>query len=120
MDRRRVLTALLVVIVLAGWALSVADGRAKERALDREAAFLESRLSNASCVDSYGTDATTDSERASVVGRGLDGWRVRVAHPYWYGTDEVEADTISEAVYVVPVGDGAARLLRREPLGLPC
>ena len=111
---------LLVALVLAGWALSVADGRARQRALDHEGAFLESRLSNASCVDSYGTYATTDRERASVVGRGLDGWTVRVAHPYWYGTDEVEADTRSEAVYVVAVGDGRTRLLRREALSLPC
>lgn len=75
---------------------------AEERALAAEEAYLEAQLRNASCVESWGTDATVGiEEEATTVNRTEDGVYVEVTHPFWYGTDRVEADSGSTAIYLV-------------------
>lgn len=120
MNRRHVVALVVVLSMLAVAGVSAVDGDgdAKERATSQEERYLEAELANASCVDSSGTHVTTDQKRASVIEHQHNGTIVRVQHPYWYGTEDVEADARSEAVYVVD-GD-TVRLLRRTPLDLPC
>lgn len=118
MNRRHVFALALALLVVAAWGTVVTNGSAKQRALSHEEAYLQEELENAPCLDSYGTHETTDESRASVVGYQLDGRTVRVFQPYWYGTDDEEADSTSEAVYVVG-GDTVYRV-RGEPLDLPC
>lgn len=120
MDRRHGFALVAVLLVLAAAGVSSIDGTANatERAMAQEETYLEAELANASCIDASGTYATTDRRRASVVEHQHDGTIVRVEHPYWYGTDDVEADALSEAVYLV--SEDAVRLLRRAPLELPC
>lgn len=118
MDRRSVVALVVALLVLAVAGVSAINGHAKDRAMTQEEAYLEAELSNASCIESYGTFETTDQKRASVIGYHSDGVTVRVQHPYWYGTDDVEADALSEAVYVV--SSDTVRLERRTPLDLPC
>lgn len=75
---------------------------AERRALAAEQAYLEAQLRNASCVESWGTNATVGiEEEATTVNRTKDGLYVEVTHPYWYGTDRVEADSGSTALYLV-------------------
>ena len=118
MNRRHVVNVAVVLLVIGGYAVWTADRAAEQRALAHEEAYLEDRLANASCLTSYGTTDTVGGERASVISHRLDGRTVRVTHPYWYGTDEVEADSFSEAVYLVS-GD-TVRRVRGDPVNLPC
>jgi hypothetical protein len=117
-NRRHVINVIIVLLVIGGYAVWTTDRSAKQRALAREEAYLESRLANASCLTSYGTTDTIGGEQASVIGHRLDGRTVRVTHPYWYATDEVEADSFSEAVYFV--GGDTIRRVRGDPVDLPC
>lgn len=81
---------------------SISNASATERALAAEEASLEAVFRNASCVESWGTDATVGIDReATVVNRTADGVYVEVTHPYWYGTDDTEADDGSHALYLV-------------------
>ncbi len=92
----------------------VPDGPAKRFALTAEEDYLESVLSNASCLETWGTSATVTTEEATVVGWNADGVRVEVRHPLSYaiertnedGTMErVHADGASEATYLVTETD---------------
>jgi len=80
---------------------SVSDDEAKERALAAEEAHLSERLEAADCLENWGTTATTASEEATVAERTGDGVRVLLQHPYWYSTDDTEADASSSAQYLV-------------------
>jgi hypothetical protein len=145
--RRAVLAFVLVVACTAGGCLgvpvasdspandsrtttvasaSVPDGPAKQFALDAEEAYLESVLSNASCLDSWGTSPTVTTEEATVVERSAAGVRVEVRHPLSYsiertnedGTMErVHADGASEATYLI-TENGTERLTGDTPS--PC
>ncbi|KAB1193721.1 hypothetical protein GJR96_09830 [Haloferax sp. MBLA0076] len=79
----------------------ISDEDAKARALAAEEAYLETRLQNATCLLSWGTTPTTASKEATVVERSADGVVVDVTHPYWYGKENEEADSVSEAFYLV-------------------
>ncbi|KTG27805.1 hypothetical protein [Haloferax profundi] len=79
----------------------VSDDDAKARALAAEEAYLEAQLQNATCLLSWGTTPTTASKEAMVVERSADGIIVDVTHPYWYGKENEEADSVSEAFYLV-------------------
>lgn len=80
---------------------AVSNRTAKRRALAAEASYLTDHLQNASCLDDWGTTATTVSERATVTRRTSNGVYVEVTHPYWYYKGETEADLGSDALYVV-------------------
>ena len=99
-------------------ASTVSDKQAKERALTAEEAFLTKQLQNASCLTDWGTTPTTVSKRATVTKRTADGVYVEVTHPYWYSTEQSEADAGSNALYVVTV-DGTERV-RGENVSAPC
>ncbi|RDZ63434.1 hypothetical protein C5B90_09810 [Haloferax sp. Atlit-12N] len=79
----------------------ISDEDAKARALAAEETYLETRLQNATCLLSWGTTPTTASKEAMVVERSADGVVVDVTHPYWYGKEGEEADSSSEAFYLV-------------------
>lgn len=79
----------------------VSNETAKERALAAEESHLAETLGNVGCLDEWGTTATTASKRATISNRSSDGVYVAVTHPYWYYTDEVEADGSTNALYVV-------------------
>ena len=79
----------------------VSGGEAKKRALAAEERYLKDRLSDASCLQNWGTTPTTSSERATVIDRTAKGVHVEVQHPYWYSTDRSEAGLASTAEYVV-------------------
>lgn len=118
MNRRHVVNVIVVLLVIGGYAVWTTDRSAERRALAHEEAYLENRLANASCLTAYGTTDTIGGEQASVIGHRLDGRTVRVTHPYWYETDEAEADSFSEAVYVV--GSDTVSRVRGNPVNLPC
>ena len=81
---------------------SISNETVMERALAAEETYLEAAFRNASCVESWGTEATVGIDRgATVVNRTADGVYVEVTHPYWYGTDDTEADGGSNALYLV-------------------
>ena len=96
----------------------VSDEAARERALDAEETYLRERLRNVSCLEDWGTTPTTASREATVTDRTGDGVHVQVTHPYWYSTDQTEADGASEALYVVT--DGSAERVRGESLSVSC
>lgn len=79
----------------------VSNGTARSRALAAEESYLTEHLQNASCLEDWGTTATTVSKRATVTKRTSDGIYVEVTHPYWYYTQETEADLGSDALYIV-------------------
>ena len=79
----------------------VSNRTARRRALAAEESYLTDHLQNASCLEDWGTTETTVSKRATVTKRTSDGVYVEVTHPYWYYTDETEADLGSDALYVV-------------------
>ncbi|MGB9955979.1 hypothetical protein ACOZ4B_06270 [Haloferax prahovense] len=83
----------------------ISDEDAKARALAAEEAYLETCLQNATCLLSWGTTPTTASKEAMVVERSADGVVVDVTHPYWYGKEGEEADSSSEAFYLVTETD---------------
>lgn len=74
---------------------------AKERALAAEESYLTGKLQNISCLEEWGTTETTVSKQATVTKRTSDGVYVEVTHPYWYTTEQSEADSSTEALYVV-------------------
>ena len=118
MKRKHIINITIILLVIGGYAVWTTDRSAERRALAHEEAYLEDQLANAPCLTSYGTTETVDETRASVIGHRLDGRMVRVVHPYWYGTGEVEADSSSEAVYFV--GGDTVRRVRGGSLNLPC
>lgn len=118
MTRRALGIAALVLLAVVAGSVFVTDRYAQRQALASEQAYLQSQLEQASCLTSSGTSETTGRNRASVVGRSVDGWTVRVSHQYWFSTEEMSADAFSEAVYVV--GVDAVRRVRGEPPTLPC
>ncbi|WP_416840509.1 hypothetical protein [Haloferax sp. DFSO52] len=118
MNRRALGIAGLILLVVVAGSVVVADRHAQRVALSHEESYLQSHLEEATCLTSSGTSETTGRNRASVVGRSVDGWTVRVSHQYWYSTEQISADAFSEAVYVV--GVDAVRRVRGESLNLPC
>ncbi|PSQ27184.1 hypothetical protein BRD03_07925 [Halobacteriales archaeon QS_9_68_17] len=86
----------------------VSDAAARDRALAAEEEFLEAELGNASCLNDWGTTPSTASESAEVVERSAEGVTVSVTHPYWFSTDDAEADGASNAFHVV-TGDETRR-----------
>jgi hypothetical protein len=86
----------------------VSNAAARDRALAAEEEFLRAELENASCLNGWGTTPSTASESAEVVERSADGVTVSVTHPYWFSTDDVEADGASNAFHVV-TKDGTQR-----------
>lgn len=84
--------------------------KVKERALAAEEAYISEELENASCVDEWGlTDYGGWGKEATPINRSSDGVYVEVRHPYWFGTEELEADAGSEATYLV-TDNGVQRL----------
>lgn len=79
----------------------LSDGEAKERALNAEEQYLRDYLSDATCLNNWGTYPTTADKEATVTSRTETGVLVDVKHPYSFSTDSSEADGASEAVYVV-------------------
>lgn len=99
-----VLHACLVVILTAGClgGSAVPAEEAKERALAAEEAYITSQLENASCVESWGLTSYSGVEKeAAVTNQTAEGVYIQVTHPYWYGTEQVEADVGSDALYLV-------------------
>ncbi|MFC7203649.1 hypothetical protein ACFQJC_08990 [Haloferax namakaokahaiae] len=103
MPRRSRLSVLLVALVVLAGVVYLTNGVATQRAIEHEEAYLNSQLSNATCLTSYGTTETTSRTRASVVGYGLTSRTVRVQHAYWFSTGELDADGSSEATYEVTI-----------------
>lgn len=79
----------------------VSNETAKERALAAEESYLTERLQNVSCLADWGTTSTTVSKRATVTNRTSAGVYVEVTHPYWYSTEQTDADGGTNARYVV-------------------
>lgn len=79
----------------------VSDSIAKGRALDAEGSYVTERLQNQSCLENWGTTATTGSKQATVTKRASDGVYVEVTYPYWYTKEQTEADYATESLYVV-------------------
>lgn len=74
----------------------------KSRVLAAEEAYITDQLENASCVEEWGlTDYGGWGKGATVISQSADGVYVKVRHPYWYGTGELESDGGSEATYLV-------------------
>ncbi|MFC7202224.1 hypothetical protein ACFQJC_01750 [Haloferax namakaokahaiae] len=86
---------------------------AKQRALDAEREYLESRLGNASCLSEWGITATTTSKEAAITNRTAEGVLVEIRHPYSYeakhGDSYSIADQSSQATYLV-TNEGAERV----------
>ena len=98
------LCCLLVSLSVAGClgGPGVSNGDAKERALSAEEDHIARQFENASCVEGWGlTSYAGVEEEATVTNRTADGVYVAVTHPYWYSTEDVEADVGSEARYLV-------------------
>ncbi|WP_224450598.1 hypothetical protein [Haloprofundus salilacus] len=84
----------------------VSDKDVKERALSAEERYVTTQLKNASCVNDWGLNSYIGFEKeAQVTNRSTDGVDVEVSQPYWYSTDEDDADTGSKATYFVTVED---------------
>lgn len=79
----------------------VSEEDAKNRALRAEETFLTTTLGNATCLDDWGTTASTTHEEATVLNRTSDGVIVEVTHPYWYTKGSTHADGGSHARYLV-------------------
>ena len=89
---------------------AVGDTEARDQALTAEEEYITEQLGNASCVKEWGlTDYVGWEKGATVINRSVDGVYVEVTHPYWYSTEEVEADIGSEATYRV-TGDEVKRV----------
>lgn len=110
--RRRILhvSGVALSIGIAGCSSAEPTGRtehdvsnwtARERALDAEGSYVTDILQNQSCLEDWGTTATTASKQATVTKRTSDGVYVEVTYPYWYTTEHVEGDSSTEARYVV-------------------
>ena len=69
----------------------LSDAEAKERALHTEENYLERQFSSASCLDEWGTTATTVRKSATVTDRTAEGVRVEVIHPFWFMETWTEA-----------------------------
>lgn len=79
----------------------VSDEEAIQRALAAEEEYLTERLQSVSCLQNWRTTPSTASEEATVTSRDTDGVHVLVTHPYWYSTENEEADSSSTARYIV-------------------
>lgn len=106
------LCCLLLSLSIAGCTggPGVSNGDAKERALSAEEDYIAEELESAACVESWGLTSYAGVEaEARVTNRTDDGVYVSVRHPYWYSTEEVEADVGSEARYLV-TGEATERV----------
>jgi len=108
-----VLVALLTVLAGCaapfGGAPPVSDTDAKERALQAEESYLTAHLSNASCLENWGTSPTVTNEEATVVNRTQDGVLVAVKHPFSYTEVPASADDPDSTLTVQSYADGASR-----------
>lgn len=68
----------------------LSEAEAKEQALHAEETYLERQLSNASCLDDWGTTSTTARKSATVTDQTAEGVRVEVVHPYWFTETRTE------------------------------
>ena len=80
---------------------AVSNRTAKRRALAAEESYLTDKLQSVSCLEEWGTTATTASRDATVTNRTSDGVHVEITHPYWYHSERVEADASTNALYIV-------------------
>lgn len=81
---------------------SCGRSEAQERTLAAEEVYITEQLENASCVEEWGlTDYGGWGKGATVINQSADGIYLKVRHPYWYGTGELESDGGSEATYLV-------------------
>lgn len=106
------LCCLLVSLPVAGClgGSGVSNGDARERALSAEEDHIARQFENASCVEEWGLTSFVGVEaEASVTNRTADGVYVAVTHPYWYATEQEEADVGSNARYLV-TDDATERL----------
>lgn len=84
----------------------VTDEEARERALAAEEQHITEQLGNASCVESWSpTSPVGLEEEVTVTNRTDEGVYVVVKHPYSFATEQQEADTESEARYLVTPED---------------
>lgn len=84
----------------------VPDENARERTLAAEEAYLTDVFENASCVEEWGLTSYVGQEKeATVTDRTAEGVCVTVTHPYWYSTEQVDADSMSDARYLVTAED---------------
>lgn len=91
---------------VSGIGSDVTDEEARERALDAEEQYITEQLENASCVESWSpTSFVGLEEEATIMNRTDKGVQVVVKHPYSVATEELEADTESEARYLVTPED---------------
>lgn len=95
----------------------VSNKEAKKRALTAEKKHLTQHLQNATCLTDWGTDSTTANQQATITNRTADSVYVEVTHPYWYSTENLDADGGSNAVYVV--GPDSIQRVRGDQLS-PC
>jgi len=98
------LCCLLVAFTTAGCleGSGVSNDEAKERALAAEAEHITAQLGNASCVESWGLASYAGVEKeAAIMNQTADGVYVEVTHPFWYSTEQEEADVGSDAQYYV-------------------
>lgn len=90
------------------------NATAAERfALAHERVRLHDRLAGQYPADRFGLGCCTARTYAATVASVPSVRFVRVQYAYWYGTDEVEADAASQALYAV----GPGRNVTRIPLG---
>lgn len=84
----------------------VSNEAAKERALTAEEDYVTKQLQNTSCIKDWGLNSYTGFEReATITDRNTDGVEVAVSQPYWYSTDQEDADTGSKAHYLLTSSD---------------
>lgn len=106
------LCCLLACLPIAGClgGPGVSSRDAKERALSAEEDHIARQFENATCVEDWGlTSYVGIEEEATVTNRTGGEAYVAVTHPYWYSTEEVEADVASDARYLV-TADGVERV----------
>jgi hypothetical protein len=107
------LVALLIILTGCaaplGGAPTVSETDAKERALQAEESYLRAHLSNASCLENWGTSPTVTNEEATVVNRTQDGVLVAVKHPFSYTTMSTSVDDSDSTLTARSYADGASR-----------
>ncbi|RDI72762.1 hypothetical protein [Halopelagius longus] len=88
----------------------LSNEEARERALTAEETHITEAFENASCVEGWGLTSYVGQEKdATVTDRTAEGVVVEVTHPFWYSTEQVEADARSNARYLV-TAEGTRRL----------
>jgi hypothetical protein len=105
--RRSILRAggLITALGVAGCSgdskSGIDESAAEERALSDETEYVETRLQNATCLESWGIGEYTMEATATVTDRTEEGVRVEVQRPYSYSTTEQIADVATHATYLV-------------------